>query len=249
MKNLKISKISVAIIFLIVFLVNLKCLAQEKSKNNISVSITAGLTQSKIRSYTAPGVTEYNLPDETQKFSIGSYLGAKINYRVKTKLFITTGFDVMVNKIKYTISEGQIQQPDSQWINTNGKMQFNTTTFFIPLQISYHFKENTNTPFVTVGTALNLYMGTKEKYSILNDADGNEVSSGTLKYRSKDYNGKNLCLSLGGGYLYKLTDKLGLKVHGMYNFSTAKVFKKELQINVNHRINFFQLGFALNYIL
>ncbi len=223
--------------------------AQEAKEKGLSLALNCGLTRSKIKSFPSEGVIEYNLPDKTQKFTLGYYYGISANYKMKNRYIITSGANYMVNRIKYTIPEVTFQRTDSLLIDANGKIQHNTNTLYIPLHFSYLFGDKANIPFVTVGAALNFYLGTKVKYRIYNDEGGEEVASGESKYRLNDYMGRNFCIALGGGLIHKLTDKLDIKAAAIYNLSTSKVFKKGLNINVDHRINFFQLGLSLNYNL
>ena len=98
------------------------------------------------------------------------------------------------------------------------------------MQVSYFFKTENNTPFVTLGTAFNFYRGTKESFKIYSDKDNKELNSGKLSYKMKDYNGKNVYVSVGGGYKHTLTKTLNISGILIYNMATGRLLNKSLII-------------------
>ncbi len=221
--------------------------AQEKP-SKFSISINFGATHSRIKSFLHPGTTEINLPDKTQKISLGYYYGISFNYLVKSRYLISLGINSNSKKIHYTIPEVLFQKSDSLWENANGDIKNSNHSMGIPLDISYFLKPKPNTTFITLGMLYNFYLGTREEYKIYSDADGSLLTSGKEKYRIGAYRPGNFFVRAGVGYKYSINQKVDLSGNLIYNISTGRVIRKDLNVNANHRINFLQIGLSLNYM-
>jgi hypothetical protein len=223
--------------------------AQRHKVTNFSIGVNGGATYSSVKNYVSDSFRSLTVHGDNYKFCIGYYFGVQMNYSYKQRWTFSIGGNYMLNKVHNNINGLSYLNPDSVAVDATIETRENINTIYLPFTASYNLSKKGNTPFVTVGAAMNVYFSTTLSTTVRQDKDGALLASNKGSFRIAEYHRLIIPLIVGAGYRFSFTKKSEAFVQATYNYSTARLMESSTNLAVNRKLNFLQLGIGINYKL